>query len=199
MSRQIDVQLQNMIVNYRKEIDLQNVIDWVQADWVSTVVPALGGPCRERPPVVYGHVINVPIHFNVKLPVIGGHLLNADSHLLVVRTCYNGRCKQVQRFRRSFQPKLAGSHPNLRSTVRSIFSVLPFGDHKQYFISSVYACVMNHVISPSQRWRPLVTFVLRHDVVKVKSSVFNPGCRRRRFLVLTSEWRRSAGWMECIV
>ena len=62
-----------------------------------TVVPALGDPRRERPPAVYGRVINVPRHFNVKLPVIGGHLPNADadSHLLVVRTCYNGQCKQM--------------------------------------------------------------------------------------------------------
>ena len=102
-----------------------------------TVVPALGDPRRERPPAVYGRVINVPTHFNVKLPVIGGHLPNADSHLLVVRTCYNGQCKQKQRFRRSFQPKLAGSHPNLRSTARSIYSVLPSGDNKQYFLSRV--------------------------------------------------------------
>ena len=72
----------------------------------NTVVPALGGPRRERPPAVYGHVINVPTHFNVKLPAIGGHLPNADadSHLLVVRTCNNGQCKQIQRFWRSFQP-----------------------------------------------------------------------------------------------
>ena len=34
---------------------------------------------------------------------------------------------------------------------------------------------------------PLVTFVLRHHVVKVTSSVLNPRCRRReQFLVLTS-------------
>ena len=75
-----------------------------------TVVPALGDPRRERPPAVYGHVINVKTHFNVELPVIGGYLPNADadSHLLVVRTCYNGQCKQMPRFRRSFQPKIAG-------------------------------------------------------------------------------------------
>ena len=76
-----------------------------------TVVPALGDPRRERPPVVYGHVNNVPTHFNVKLPAIGRHLRNADadSHLLVVRTCYNGQCKQIPRFRWSFQPKSANS------------------------------------------------------------------------------------------
>ena len=61
----------------------------------NTVVPALGDPRHERPPGVYGHVIKVPTHFNVKLSAIGGHLANADtnSHFLVVRTCYNGQCK----------------------------------------------------------------------------------------------------------
>ena len=55
----------------------------------------------ERPPAVYGHVINVPTHLDVKLPAIGGHLPNADadSNLLVVRTCYYGQYKQMLRFR----------------------------------------------------------------------------------------------------
>ena len=80
-----------------------------------TVVPALGGPRRERPPAVYGHFVNVPTHFNVKLPLISGHLSNADadSHLLVVRTCYNGHCKQMPRFRWSFQPKNHWRAPKL--------------------------------------------------------------------------------------
>ena len=120
----------------------------------TAVVIALGDHRRERPPAVYGHVINVPTHSNVKQTAISGHLPNTDavSYLWVVRTCYDGQCTQMPRFRRSFQPKIAGSHPNLRSTVRSIFSQLPSGDHKQYFISRVvYACVMNHVISASQR------------------------------------------------
>ena len=88
-----------------------------------TVVPALGDPCRERPPAVYGYFVNVPKHVNVKLPLISGHLPNADadSHLLVVSTCYNGQCKQMPRFRWSFQQKLAGAHPNLGSTVHSNF------------------------------------------------------------------------------
>ena len=87
-----------------------------------TVVPALGDPRRERPPDLYGHVIKVPTHLNVKLPAIGGHLPNADadSHLLVVRTCYNGQCKQMPRFRWSIQPYIArGAHPSLRPTVCS--------------------------------------------------------------------------------
>ena len=88
-----------------------------------TVVPALGDPRRERPPAVCGHFVNVPTHFKVKLPVISGHLPNADadSHLLVVSTCYNGQCKQMPRFRWSFQPKIAGAHPNLRPTDLSNF------------------------------------------------------------------------------
>ena len=84
-----------------------------------TVVPALGDLRRERTPAMYGLVINIPTHFNVKLPAIGGHLPNADadSHLLVVRTCYNGQFKQMPCFRPSFQPKIArGGHPNLRPT-----------------------------------------------------------------------------------
>ena len=58
-----------------------------------TVLPALGDPSRERPPDVYGHVVKVPTHLNVKLPAIGGHLPNADadSHLLVVRRGRRGK------------------------------------------------------------------------------------------------------------
>ena len=91
--------------------------------YIITVVPALGDPRRERPPAVYGHFVNVPTHFNVKLPVISGHLPNADadSHLLVVSTCYNGQCKQMPRFRWSFQPKIACAHPNVRPSVLSNF------------------------------------------------------------------------------
>ena len=66
--------------------------------YLITVVPALGDPRRERPPAVYGHFVNVPTHFNVKLPLISGHLPNTDSHLLVVSTCYNGQCKKCQVF-----------------------------------------------------------------------------------------------------
>ena len=110
--------------------------------FVNTVVPVLGDPHRARPPDVYGHVINVPTHLNVKLPASGGHLPNADadSHLLVVRTCYNGQCKQIPCFRWSFQPKIAhGAHPKLRPTVRSNFHAAISGDRKQYFISRVNA------------------------------------------------------------
>ena len=89
-----------------------------------TVVPALGDPCRERPPAVCSHFVNIPTYFKVKLPVISGHLPNADSHLLVVSTCYNGQCKQIPRFRWLFQPKIAGVHPNLRPTDLSNFRVV---------------------------------------------------------------------------
>ena len=121
----------NMSVNYKVTDQLQKpCCCWQRKQQLKlvcrvlscTVVPALGDPRRELPPDVYGHVIKVPTHFNVKLPAIGGHLPNADadSHLLVVRTCYNGQCKQMPRFRWSFQPKIAhGAHPNLRPTVFS--------------------------------------------------------------------------------
>ena len=116
---------------------------------------------------MYGHVINVPTHFNVKLPAIGGHLPNADadSHLLVVPTCYNGQFKQMPRFRRSFQPKIArGGHPNLRPT----------------FCSNVHAAI----------WWPQAIFHIEskwHHVVKVTYSMLNPRCwRRERFLVFTN-------------
>ena len=91
-------------------------LQWFGPVFNCTVEPALGDPLRERPPAVCGHFVNVPTHFKVKLPVISGHLPNADadSHLLVVSTYYNGECKQMPRFRWSFQPKIAGAHLNLR-------------------------------------------------------------------------------------
>ena len=42
-------------------------------------LPALGDPGRERPPAMYGHIINVPTHFNVKLPAISGYLRSAAT------------------------------------------------------------------------------------------------------------------------
>ena len=104
---------------------------------------------------------------------------DADSRVLVVRTCYNGECKQIPGFRWSFQPKIAGAHPNL---------------------FHIDVCVMNHVIAASAT-TPLVAFVLRHHVKKVTSSVFNPRClRRERFLLIwTSELMCCAAWAECIV
>ena len=52
----------------------------LNSNYFTTVVPALGDPRRERPPAVYGHVINVPTHFNVPIrpsdewpPAMCGH------------------------------------------------------------------------------------------------------------------------------
>ena len=111
-----------------------------------------------------GHLINVPIHFNVKLPPISGHLPNADtdSHLLVVSTCYNGQCKQMSRFRWSFQLKIAGAHPIATD------SSLKFPCFRPTAI--VYVIETNEPRACGK----LVTFVLRHHVVKVTYTVFQP-------------------------
>ena len=130
----------------------------------STAVPALGDHRHERPPAVCGHLINVPTHFNVKLHPISGNLPNADadSHLLVVSTCYNGQCKQMPRFRWSFQPKIVGAHPNLRLIVRSNFRAI------------VQRAIFYVIESNEPRdCDKLVTFVLRHHVLKVTYSVFS--------------------------
>ena len=34
MKEQIETELKDIIVNYREDPDLQNLIDWVQAEWV---------------------------------------------------------------------------------------------------------------------------------------------------------------------
>ena len=142
----------------------------------ATVVPALGDPCRERPPDVYGHVINVPTHFNVKLPAIGRHLPNADAdiHLLVVRTCYNGQCKQIQCFGGHFHPKSLAACSTLSCNRQfAKMSMLPSGDRKQCFISRV--CLRDEPCDCGKS-DPLATFVLRHQIVKVMHSVLNPRC-----------------------
>ena len=124
---------------------------------------------------MYGHIIKVRTHLNVKLPSIGGHLPNADSHLLVVRTCYNGQCKQMSRFRWTFQHKIApGAHPKLRPIVRSNFHAA----ENKFLHDEPRDCGNSD---------HLVTSVLRHHIVKVTASMLNPQCRRgERFLVLTS-------------
>ena len=66
----------------------------------------MGDPRRERPSAMYGHIVNVPTHFNVKLPAISGHLPNAYSHLLEVSTCRE----------RTVQPNVA-SDITLRATL----------------------------------------------------------------------------------
>ena len=160
----------------------------VNISFGSTVVPALGDSSRERPSDVYCHVINGPIHFYVKLPAIGGHLPNADvdSHLLVVSTtCYNGQCKQMPRFRWSFQPKIArGAHPKLWPIVRSNVHAAFWWPQATFHIES--KCLRDEPRDCGNS-DPLVTSVSRHHVVKDTSSVSNPRCRRRElFLVLTS-------------
>ena len=72
-------------------------------------------------PSVYGHVINVTIHFDVKSPLVSRHLSNvdADSHLLVVSTWYNGQCKQILRFRSAFYSEIAGIANFTRSNFRA--------------------------------------------------------------------------------
>ena len=117
----LSIRLWNISHLFARFSQTSKVLQWRTV--LTTVVSALGDPRRERPPAVCGHFVNVPTHFKVKLPVISGHLPNADadSHLLVVCTCYNGQCKQMPRFRWSFQPKIASAHPNLRPTDLSNF------------------------------------------------------------------------------
>ena len=160
----------------------------LMSDWY-TVVPALGDPRRERPPVVYGHFVNVPTHFNVKLPVISGHLPNADadSHLLVVNTCYNGQCKQMPRFRWLFQPKIACAHPNLRPSVLSNFRAVVWWPtcnsremprHREWWTTW---------LRQSNPFSGYVCFTTSHRKSH-EFCLFNPRCRRtERFLVLTNE------------
>ena len=132
----------------------------ISRSW-TTVVPALGDPRRERPPAVSGHFVHVPTHFNVNLPLISGHLPNADAdtHLLVVSTCYNGQCKQMPCFRWSFQPKIAGAHPNLGTTVRSNFRAVVWWPCNEQYVTS--SRLMNHVIAANH---PLHWLRLFHDI-----------------------------------
>ena len=128
----------------------------------------MGDPRRERPPAVYGHFVNVPTHFNVKLPLISGHLPNADadSHLLVVSTCYNGQCKQMPRFPWSFQPKSLARTQTWDRQFAQI-SVLSSGDQRAI-------CPVIESDDPRDCDKPtpsLVTFVSRHHVGKVTYSV----------------------------
>ena len=120
---------------------------------------------------MYGHFVNVPTHFNVKLPVISGHLPNADadSHLLVVSTCYNGQCKQMPRFRWSFQPKIACAHPNLRLSVLSNYPCCRLVTNEQYQRDATSSTrVMNHVIAANQ---PLHWLRLLYNITSEKSRI----------------------------
>ena len=121
----------------------------------STVVPALGDPRRERPPAVSGHFVNVPTHFNAKLPLISGHLPNADadSHSLVVNTCYNGQCKQMPRFGGHFNQKSL-AHTQTWERQFTQISMLSFGDQR----------AICHVIETDEPREPLHLLRLFHDI-----------------------------------
>ena len=148
----------------------RSIVDRNPWHLASTVVPALGDPRHERPPAVYGHFVNVPTPFNVKLPVISGHLPNADadSHLMVVSTCYNGQCKQMPRFRWSFQPKIACGHPHLRPSVLSKFPCCRLVTNEQYQRDATSSRVMDHVIAAIQ---PLHWLRLLYDTTSEKSRI----------------------------
>ena len=88
---------------------------------------------------------------------------DADSHLLVVSTCYNGQCKQMPLFRWSFQPKIAGAHPNLPPTVRSNFRAV-VGDRRAIYVTS--SRVINHGIAANQPFHWLRLF---YDTTSEKS------------------------------
>ena len=120
-----------------------------QISLVCTVVPALGGPRRERPPAVYGHFVNVPTHFNIKLPVISGHLPNTDSHLLVVSTCYNGQCKQMPRFG-GISTKNCLRAPKLATVSSLKFPCCRLVTNEQYQRDATSSRVINHVIAANQ-------------------------------------------------
>ena len=97
-----------------------------------TVVPALGDPRRERPPAVCGHFVNVPPHFNVKLPLISGHLPNADAdnHLLFVSTCYiTDSANKCHVFGGHFNQKLVARTQTCHRQFAQI-SVLSSGDQR---------------------------------------------------------------------
>ena len=132
-----------------------------------TVVPALGDPRRERPPDVYGHVIKVPTHLNVKLPAFGGHLPNADadSHLLVVRTCYNGQCKKCHVFGGQFNPHSLAA--------RTLTCDRQFPQISMFHIESKFLRDEPRDCGNSDH---LVTSVLRHYVVKFTCSMLNQRC-----------------------
>ena len=65
---------------------------------------------------MYGHVINVPTHVNVKLTAIDEHLPNADSHLLVVRTAITDSVNTCCVFGGHFNPKSL-AHSNFDSSL----------------------------------------------------------------------------------
>ena len=136
---------------------------------------------------MYGHFVNVPTHFNVKLPLISGHLPNADadSHLLVVSTCYNGQCKQMPRtFSVVISTKNRWRAPKLGTDSSLKCPCCRLVTNEQYVTSSR---LINYVIAANH---PLHWLRLFHDINgKVTYSVclFDPRCRRtERFFVGTN-------------
>ena len=140
-------------------------------DNYTTVVPVLGNPRPEWPPDMYGHVINVPKHHNVKLPVIGDTCRTRTRTVIywlsvpVITDSSNTYCV----FGGDFNPKsLAARTLGCHQQFAQI-PILPSGDRKQCFISQTL-------------WL--------HSFYDITSSALNPRCRRReRFLVLTSAHR----------
>ena len=106
----------------------------------------------------------------------------------------------MPRFRWSFQPQIAWANPNLRPTVRSNVRAVIWWPQAIFHIQSRRMRDEARDCGKSVRAPPLVSFVLRHHVVKVMSSVFKLRCQRREgFSVLTSECGCYAGWMGHIV
>ena len=109
-----------------------------------TVVPALGDPRRERPPAVYGHFVNVPTHFNVKLPLISGHLSKADSNFLLSAPGITDSVNKCRDFRGHCRPKsLARTQTRGRQFAQ--ISVMSSGDQR---VTS--SRLINHVIAANQ-------------------------------------------------
>ena len=120
---------------------------------------------------MYGQVINVPAHPNLKLPAIGGHLPNADATVIYwlsvpVITDSSNKCRV---FGGRFNPKSLAARTLSCDRHFAQIPMLPSGDHTQCFISQTL-------------WL--------HSFYDITSSALNPrGRRRERFLVLTSAHR----------
>ena len=120
---------------------------------------------------MYGHLINVPTHFNVKLPLISVHLPNADadSHLLVVSTCYNGQCKKNATFSVVISNKNRWRAPKIVTNSSLKFPCCRLVTNEQYVTSSR---LMNHVIAANQplHWLRLLDDINRKVTYSVCST-----------------------------
>ena len=114
--------------------------------FADTVVPALGDHRRERPPDVYGHV-SKSRHISTL-----NYLRSADTCL--TRTviywlsvpAITDSADECNVFGGNFNPKSLAALTLTCDRHFAQMSMLPSGDRKQYFISRVNSCVMNHVI-----------------------------------------------------